>query len=188
MKKLLPILIWLGIGLVLLLVVFVFVVQFQARQKLNQELTVKKTELLEAESASLKMAELEKKSQGLRQKEIKMKRRVVVGDTQPLELIKTITGLASKTGLRKIKFGLKTSSQISANDPSAPSAPPGTGPTPSYFQMNFDSTFPQVLKFIKGLNELDRIVTVEKIDISRKIDILPYQSVVLSLATYSFSQ
>jgi len=188
MKKLLPILNWVGMGLAILLVAFVFVTQFQAKQKLNKELTVKKAELLEAESASRRMAELEKKSQGLRQKEIKMKRRVVVGDTQPLELIKAITGLASKTGLRKIKFELKTSSQIAVKDPSAPPAPPGSGPVPSYFQMDFDSTFPQALKFFKDLNELERIVTVEKIDISRKTDILPYQSVTLSLATYSFSE
>jgi Tfp pilus assembly protein PilO len=185
MKKLLPVLSWVGMGLAVLLMVFVFVVQLQTKQKLTKELKAKKAELREAETASRKMEELERKSQGLRQKEIKMKRRVVVGDTQPLELIKTITGLASKMGLRKIRFELKMSSQIVQ---SAPAAPPGSGPIPAYFQMNFDSTFPQALKFISGLNELERVVTVEKIDISRKTDILPYQSISLSLVTYSFSQ
>lgn len=182
MKKLLPILIWLGMGLAMLLVVFIFVVQFQAKQKLNKELKVKKAELREAEHASRRMEELEKKSQGLRQKEIKMKRRVVVGDTQPLELIRAITGLASKIGLQKIKFELKASSKISS------SVSPGSGAAPAYFQMSFESTFPQVLKFLKSLNDLERVVAVVKIDISRKADILPYQAVTLDLLTYSFSQ
>ena len=149
MKKLLPILNWVGMGLAILLVVFVFVTQFQAKQKLNKELTVKKAELLEAESASRRMAELEKKSQGLRQKEIKMKRRVVVGDTQPLELIKAITGLASKTGLRKIKFELKTSSQIAVKDPPALLRPRGPGRFLLIFRWILTLHFPKRLNSLK---------------------------------------
>ncbi len=189
MKKSLDLIVWLAMGLILIGLVFVFIWQQQLNSGIRKELEAKKEELSNAQSASRKMEELEKKGQELKQKENKMKKRVAVGDIQPLELIRTITGLASKIGLRKIKFELKSSSaNVSKDKKALPTPAPGAGPAPVYFQMKFNSTFPQALKLLEDLNGLERIVTVEKIEINREIGILPYQSVTLDLVTYSFPE
>ncbi len=188
MKKFIPLLIWLGLGLAGALAVFVFVLQLQSNQKLNEELKAKKTELAEAQSASRKMQELEKKSQELKQEERRIKRRVAVNDSQPLELIKVVTGSASKIGLRNIGFELKTASAVAPKDNSPAASSAQGDPVPVYFQMKFDSAFSQAVKFIKELNELERIISLEKVQISRKKDIIPYQAVTLDLVTYFFQE
>jgi hypothetical protein len=188
MKKILPLLTWLGIGVGTLLVIFFFILQLQDNQKLNKELKEKKEEFSEAQNASRKMAELEKKSQELKQKEVKMKKRVTVADSQPLGLIKAIAGSAGKMGLRKVSFEMNQSSSLTSKDGKAPPVPPQSGPNPVYFKMKFDSTFNQALKFIKELGEMERIVSVDKIEINRGTDNLPYQSVTLALVTYYFPE
>jgi hypothetical protein len=189
LKKFLPLLIWLSMGLISIMAFSVFILQLQANRKLNKELKEQQEELKGAQSASRKLEALEKKTQELKQKENKMKKLVAVGEVQPLGLIKTITGSASKMGLRKISFELKASSALASKDSKTPvPAAPAQGPAPLYFQMKFDSTFIQALKFIKELNEQERIVGVEKIEITRKTDILPYQSVTLDLVTYSYPE
>jgi Tfp pilus assembly protein PilO len=188
MKKWLPLLVWVGMGLVALLVIFVFILQLQSHQTSRKELDSKNEELKEAQSASRKMEELEKKSQELKQKENKMKKRVVVGDIQPLGLIKTITGTANKLGLRKIRFELKSASATASKDSPAAPVVAGSGPIPVYFQMKFNSTFSQVIKFLGDLKDLERIVTVEKIEIDREDNTIPYQAVILDLATYYFPE
>jgi hypothetical protein len=188
MKKLIPVLSWLGMGLGVLLVIFFFILQLQENKKLNKEYKEKKEELGEAQKASRKMDELEKKSQELKQKEVKMKKRVAVGEVRPLGLIKDIAGSAGKMGLRKISFELRKSSVLISKDSKAPLSLPAAGPAPMYFQMKFDSTFNQALKFIQDLSEQERIVSVEKIEISRKAEILPYQSITLALVAYSFAE
>ncbi|MCX5708942.1 MAG: hypothetical protein NTY14_08270 [Candidatus Omnitrophica bacterium] len=188
MKKWLPLLMWLGMGLVALLVVFFFILQMQSHQTVRKELDAKKEELKEAQTASRKMGELEKKSQELKLKENKMKKRVVVGDIQPLGLIKTITGSANKLGLRKISFELKSVSALASKDSKPVLVVPGSGPVPVYFQMKFNSTFSQTLKFLGDLKDLERIVTVEKIEIDRETSTLPYQPVTLDLMAYYFAE
>jgi len=188
MKKFLPLVIWLGMSLFAFLAIFVFVLQLQSNLVLNKELNAKKEELRDAQTASRRMEDLERKGQELKQKENKMKKQVAIGDTQPLGLIKTITGLASKIGLRKIGFELKADSANAAKGKSLLSFSAGSGPAPVYFQMKFDASFTQTLEFLKALNGLERIVTVERIEIDRKTEILPYQSVILNLITYSFAE
>jgi Tfp pilus assembly protein PilO len=189
MKKLISVLSWAGMVLGVFLVIFLFILQLQSNQKLKKELKEKNEEFSEARNASKKMEGLEKKSQELKQKEVKMKKRVVVGDTQPLGLIKVITGSAGKMGLRKISFELKQPSALVSKDGKvSPPPPPGSGPVPVYFQMKFVSTFSQALEFIKDLSGLERIVSVDKIEISRETEALPYQSVVLDLVTYYYPE
>jgi hypothetical protein len=188
MKKWLPLLMWVGMGLIAFLAVFVCILQLQSQQALRKDLNSKKEELKEAQVASRKMEELEKKSQELKQKENRMKKRVVVGDIQPLGLIKTITGSANKLGLRKITFELKSSSNTASKDGKPAPVVVGAGPVPVYFQMKFNSTFSQALKFLKELNDQERIVSVEKIEIDREDKSLPYQLVTLDLVTYYFSE
>jgi hypothetical protein len=187
MKKLVPLITGLGMGLLALLAVFIFILQLRSNSALNKDLSSKKAELKDIQSASRKMEDLERKSQDLKQKENRMLRRVVVGDTQPLGLIKAITGSASKMGLRKISFDLKTASSGSGKDKKAAPAA-GAGPQPVHFVMKFNATFPQALKFIKELYGLERIVSVEGIEMSRNKEILPYQSVTLNLAAYYFTE
>jgi hypothetical protein len=186
MKKMLPIIVWLGMSILAFLSVLAFILQLRAGANLNNELAAKKEELQDAQVASRKMEELERKGQELRQKENKMLKRVAVNDTQPLELIKTITSVASKVGLHKIGFELKNESAAAPSPKKKKAA--ASAPEPVYFQMKFQASFPQTLSFLGELSGLERVVTVERIEIGRQVDILPYQAVVLDLATYSFSE
>jgi Tfp pilus assembly protein PilO len=185
MKKILPIVTWLGISLFSLLAVFAFILQLRSGADLNKELDAKKEELRDAQVASRKMEDMERKAQELKQKEKKMFKRVAINDAQPLELIKTITGLASQIGLRKLSFDLKSAGSPDSNV-KKPAVHNQSGPSPVAFQMKAEASFAQLLSFLKGLNGLERVVTVEKIEISRQTEILPYQSVVLELVAYSF--
>ena len=185
MKKLLPVAIWLGMSLLALLAIFAVVLQLKSAASLNKELYAKKQELQDAQVASRKIEEMERKIQDLKKKEKKMFKRVAVNDAQPLELIKTITGLASQIGLRKISFDLKSVSSVGSDVKSPPVSTQG-GPSPVAFQMKAEASFAQLLGLLKGLNDLERVVTVDRIEISRQTEILPYQSVVLELVAYSF--
>ncbi len=188
MKKMLSIVIGLGISLLVLLTIFVFVLQLKSNMVLNRELNEKKAALQDAKTASRKMDNLERKIQELRQKDNKIKRRVVVGDVRPLDLIKKIAGSASNKGLRKISFELKTGSTIVAKDKTSAVLAKWPGGDKSNFEMKFEASFRQVLEFLEELNGFERVITVERIEIIRKPEILPYQSVVLALATYSFAE
>lgn len=66
------------------------------------------------------------------------------------------------------------------------SSAPQTRPKPIYLEMNFAGTYPQLLIFLEKLARLERIVSVEKINIQRDEKILFYQKISLDLVTYIF--
>lgn len=61
------------------------------------------------------------------------------------------------------------------------------GPKPLYFQMEFEGTFLQFLDFLKRVSNLERVVTIDTLEIKRSKELLPYQKATLQLVTYTFS-
>lgn len=181
MKKMFPLIVGIGALAGMVLAALFFFFQLRQNSALKQDLSGKKAELQEAQSNSKKMEELEKKGLELRQQEGKINKMVAEDESQPLELIKAISVTAGRIGLRNVKFQL-----IRPSGDRAAASPPGL--VPVRFQMKFEAGFGQVLRLLKELAALERITSVEKIEIRREDKILPYQSVALDLAAYSFPQ
>lgn len=57
-----------------------------------------------------------------------------------------------------------------------------------FLELNFQGTYQQLLDFLKRLNGIERIVSVEGLNIERKKELLPYQKIQLILAAYTYSE
>jgi len=180
MKKIVEIGIWAGIAALCLLLAFVFFLTFKGNVVLKKELDQKKEELKVAQKASRKLADLEKQADELLQREKKLQRQVARQEYRPFALIRTITKTGTKTGLRAIRF------EVLPPVPTGETAFPGV--TEVQFRMDCQATFPQMLTFLKEVEGLERIVAVRAVDIKRQPETIPYQSVVVTLATYTFPE
>lgn len=209
MKKM-DLLINLAILLVLILLISLFLWQRQINLPLREELNKKNEELKDAANASLHLEKLEKQSQNLQDKEKELYKMVPSGEKQPLDLIKTLTRIAREAGLREITFEIRdTSSKSQSGSAMAPwkrasdddlsdDAPAAVAtavvssgmspnePKPTYLEMNFEGTFVLLLNFLEKINNLERLVTIEEINIERSEKILPYQKISMQLIAYSF--
>ena len=202
----------LSILIILLGTVLFFLWQLKNNIDLKKELTQKAQLLKEIETTSRHLKELEVQSRDLKQKAEALYKRVPVDEKQPLSLIKVLINIGGEIGLRKISFSVKEESidekdklslisgvsgqgsDLSKGGPMQEAAVPvqsaalavsgvaQIGPKPLYLEMNFEGTFPQLLDFLKKLNNLERIVTVSAIEIKRSEEALPYQKISLQLA------
>jgi len=173
-----------GISLFVILLVVVFLWQFRVNLLLRRNLSEKKTEVEEAQYDSRRFKELKKQSDELKLKEELLDKRLPVGEKQPMGLIKKITLLAKARGLEKINFELKSESAL--EEKTKPAVNLEKNLIPLYFEMKFETTFPRLLEFLKELTNLERIITVEKLDIKREKEILPNQKITLDLVAYVF--
>jgi len=180
MKKFAFLGIWGGIAAACLLLSFVFFVEFKKNVVSKKELARKKQELKDAQKASKKLADLEKQAEELHQRQARVQRQVAPQEYKPFDLIRAVARTGARSGLRAIKFELLPA------DPAAAEAVPGVAEV--IFRIDCEATFPQVLGFLKGLAELERIVGVKKLEISRQPRSLPYQAVSVTLATYTFPE
>ncbi|MDD5348228.1 MAG: type 4a pilus biogenesis protein PilO [Candidatus Omnitrophica bacterium] len=185
MKGSLKLIMWAGILLVCCLMAALFVMQFKVGITVRRDLAATQKDLRDAMKASRKMEELENREQELRQKEAGLSRRVAVNEKEPLPLLKVLTGIATKEGMRKIRFVLLKQSALPLE---GAAALPAETLQPLYIQMDAEAAFPQVLSFLERLAGLERIVQVERAEISRRKEAVPYQAVTLNLVTYSFKE
>jgi Tfp pilus assembly protein PilO len=176
--------IWAGLSITVVLVVLTFFWQFKSNKQVRKIFKEKKLELQEAQKASRRLEQMEKQSQELKLKGESLAKRIPLGEKTPLNLIKVITRLAMDIGLKNLKFDLKSASSADArtniNLPADLSA--------LYFGMEAEATYPQLVDFLTGLMNLERVVTVEKVEIKRDETKYPYQVIALSLAAYSFKE
>jgi Tfp pilus assembly protein PilO len=158
-----------------------FAWQLKTNTGLRTEFDKKEKDLEKARKASRHLESLSKKSQQLGNELNLLNKRVPKGQQQPLDLIKTITEAANRIGLRNPVFNVKTASSLV--DPSPVAL--GQDAESLFFEMVFEGTFSQTLDFLKTLSELERLVSVEKMQIERGEDILPRQKVTLNLVAYT---
>jgi Tfp pilus assembly protein PilO len=159
----------------------VFAWQLKTNTGLRKELDKKEKELEKSEKASRRLADLSKKSHLLSNELNLFEKKVPKGQQQPLDLIKTITDVGNRIGLRNAVFHVKTASVL--EDPLPVTL--GQDADSLFFEMVFEGTFSQTLDFLKAISELERLVSVEKMQIERGEDILPRQKVILNLVAYT---
>jgi len=174
--------IWVLLCILIILFIFIFSWQLKTNSALRRDFTKKRKELKAVQSSGRRLEQLEKQSQELGQKKEAQELRVSAAEKEPLGLIKTITRLGSKKGFRRTSFKLRSSSVLADQSVSGP----GAGLSPLYFAMVCEGTYPQLLEFLKELTSLERVVAVEKIEVKRGKDILPYQQITISFVTYTF--
>lgn len=182
-KKTLFITSWVGISFLVILVIFVFLWQFRVNLLLRQNLSARKKEVKAMQKANRRFVELKKQSEELKHKRELLDKRLPVGEKQPMDLIKGITLMVRGKGLEKINFEIKSQSALGEENISTLNLEKDLAPL--YFEMKFETTFPQLLEFLKDLMNLERVVSVEKLIIIREKEILPNQKVTLSLVTYT---
>lgn len=191
---------------VLILTVVLFFWLWKEESGLNNVLRAKKEELMAARASSADLKKLEQRSEGFREEEKRLLRKIPLNDKQPLDLIKELIRAAGESGLKEIDFDLKeekarSGGNLSGGRPESPGMGMGTMPgaqKPSSaaqpdgqprevsLEMNCRGTFPQLLVFLKKTVELERVVTVEKADIEREKELIPSQKISLRLIAYTF--
>ena len=184
-----------------ILIISLFIWLFRANFNLRERLNQKSAELKKAGITSRNQYQSGQDSQGLEEKKETINKRVPRGEKYPLELIKTFTRIGEETGLKKMAFSIKEAKdkpldtpttsagyiEGSRTGPAAPtrSGPSKTGLTPIEFEMKFEAVYPQLLSFLQKLMQVERLVTVNQIEIERKKELLPYQQITLQLTTYT---
>jgi len=215
MKKTSVLISFILITVLIILIAFLFW-QYKDSFNLKRQLEEKNTELGKAQVVSRRLEELEKQNEELRQKEGILYSRVSIGEKQPFSLIRKILTIGNEIGLRQMSFDIKgpPNKALAEENMSASGAMPHrsltegegapmpgarqasqpfksqeaskAGPKALYFQMEFEGTFLQFLDFLKRLNNLERVVTIDTLEIKRSKELLPYQKVSLQLVTYTF--
>lgn len=183
---------------VLTVILFVFFfMQVKDNMSLRKELETKKKEFKNADNASRHLKELEKEVSDIAKKESQLYKRIPVNENEPLGLIKELISLAGGMGLKGITLALKNKDSGEGADQEGENAlgdTPATesitlvqtGAKPIYLEMVCEGSFSQFPSFLDKLTKLERIVTVDKLTIERKKELLPYQEISLELITYTF--
>lgn len=187
----------------------IFLWQLVVGSKLQQALTAKNDELHSAQRASKRLKRLEWQTKELEQIEKEINEKAPLDEKHPFSLIKTLAAISDSLGLRRSVFSIKEAKsapstqnalntdqqqealmqEASPQEGQSSEQPPAEqtiGLTPVYFEMSFEATFGQLLKFLEEILTLKRIVSVEEISITRDKKIIPCQKITLQLTTYTF--
>jgi Tfp pilus assembly protein PilO len=188
-------------GVLLALCVGLFLFQFKQNLDIREEFSSKNAEFKEAKAASKRLESLEKQITELKYKEDILGRRIPVNEKHPFDLMKMLIKAGGETGLRNFFFKVQDGpAQEGASGPGQPGGnfggspvQPNQGrpltefdPSPMDIFLSFEGTFPQTMAFIKKITSLERLVTVQSVEIEREDKILPYQKVSLALKAYTF--
>ena len=191
----------------LILTVILFFWLGNENSGLNNALRMKKEELRAARAAGADLKKLEKQAEGFQEEEKRLRQKIPLNDTQPLDLVKALIRIAREAGLKEIDFNLKEKTARTDSNISGAGVP-GTGaagmltmaragkpsfeaqsdnqPRPVSLEMNCQGTFPELLLFLEKTAKLERVVIVEKVDIEREKELTPSQKISLQLITYTF--
>lgn len=188
MKKRFP----LNVITLILLILFIsfFLWQLKINLRIKQIRTEKSDELKKTEAEGRRLEQLKEQSQDLKQKEDSLYQIIPLNEKQPLGLIKQLISLGSEIGLKKVTFRTKEKKGLREGQffGSSQTQPKPSPFQPLYLEMNSEGTFLQLLDFLARLNNLERIVYVNALEIKRSKEILPYQKFFLQLITYTFLQ
>lgn len=213
------------IGLVINLVVLVVLMaaagllawQLKGNGELNGRLEKKKNELSEAQSASRRLEELEKKVWELKRQEESIYKKVSLNEKQPLALVRKLINIGIEIGLKDFTFDIKEKSSAGQKEavfsgagmaghsgvlsaganPEISSQPETQNPPfnstelaiqPLNFAMEFVGNFTQLCTFLEKMSGIERIIAVDGIRINRDEQLLPYQKFSLELLTYTFPE
>lgn len=203
------------IGIILITLLSLFILEFKKNINLKEKKNQKVAILKEAKRAKEMLEKVQEEISYLGLEAAEIEKMIPEKEKQPLELIRRLTALGNKYGLKKIEFIYKKRETHSVSQlleksnlslPEQASLPQNVSSSlekqnfsksslpekeslflkPINFQMNFECNFFSLLSFLEKINSLERIITIKKITIRREEKTLPLQKVSLSLTVYTF--
>jgi len=183
---------------------------FRVNMILRKELKAKIEKVKKTEEAEKELAKLEKEIIALQEESLHIEKRIPQNEEVPLKLIKKLSAIGEIRGFRNLKIEYLEEKPLSAEttafsyggDTSTTNYSSGQGQTVSssgvqsntlsvkkrYIKMKFECEFPAVVSFLKEALQLERLVTIENIEMKRDPKILPRQRVIINLTAYTFSK
>lgn len=108
-------------------------------------------------------------------------------EKEPFTFVKGLTRLAGQSNIKNIKFTANAPEKIGSRGGLAAA---GAGQSEGVYlisiQMNAEGEFYQLVNFLKNLAALDRIVTVDAVQVARDEKILPCQKISLKIKVYTY--
>ena len=190
--------------LLLIVAVFsigLFIYQVRETSIIKRKLSDRKSILQEIRGAKRKSQEIRKKIAENKLKEAEILKRIPKDKESIFVLMKELTAVGNSVGIRNISFVPERlpqeNNQFSKRDimRRGRSAPKGSYAKvissgliiPHNFQMAFAASYMEVYDFIKKIISMERVVSLESIEIERNKEYFPRQKVNLKLTTYTFS-
>jgi len=164
---------------------FLFLGEYNRNLSLRRELKEKSKELKEAEEMRKKIEELErsKKEQLLRLKELE---RRLPERLNEVSLMREITSLAIHFGVRNIEFVPLVAKNDVESQRNLAIPFYVNNVRPHMFRINMEIEFPYLVSFLKNMMNMERVISVESIEIKREKNIVPRQKVSLDIVSYTF--
>ncbi len=108
-------------------------------------------------------------------------------EREPFAFIKGLTQIAAAVNIKNIKFTASTPQKAGARAAAAgASGVTSEGVYSISIQMSAEGEFYQLVNFLKALNMLERVVTVDSVKVERDDKILPCQRITLNLKVYTY--
>ena len=190
----------------LLLVIAVFSIGlfiYQAREVsiIRKELSNSKGTLRKIRNAKRKSKKIKRKILDSKQKEKEILERIPRDRNSIFALMKKLTAIGSSIGIKNIGFTMIETSQ-KENKTSAKrimrrkrnphmfnnTATAGSGLLKAYqFTMSFSASYMEMYNFIERVISMERVVSLESMEIKRNENYFPRQEVNLKLITYTLS-
>lgn len=167
----------------LLLLGLFFSLQFRSNGLLRKELNNRKEEFKKIKAVSNRLTKLEKQFQDIKRKEEGVNSKIPYDEKEPLGLIKEIIRLGNESGLNKASLNI-IDPQKNLDGQEVIEG----GVKTVNLELTFSSGYQQLIEFLEKINNLGRLVGVEKVEISRDAKILPNQRILLRLVAYSFTK
>ncbi len=177
-----------------------FIYQMRATNMSKKELACKEKKLRDVKLESRKSKEIKERITDSEREEKKILRKIPRDKESIFILIKELTFMGRKMGIKDISFTIEGSSKKKDESnvksfvrgrrahrsarlqPAAPKLVDS-----HHFTMSCTAGYTKIYAFIKKVMAMKRIVSLESIEISRDKTLLPYQKAVLKLVTYTFS-
>jgi len=184
---------------------FLVFCQFRQCAAARTETDEKKAIVEETLEYKKKSEILEKELVQLQDKLDKMDRKVFSQSAAPMTLFEELSLSANKNNLKHFTFSyvgqkqpvsetekkVKKKKKPKKKKKSRNPAPAESGAAkiiPLSFILECEGEYSDLVLFLQDLYSLERIVFLEKIEISRDLSLLPRQKIILTMSAYSFAQ
>ncbi|OPX30507.1 MAG: hypothetical protein B1H08_01580 [Candidatus Omnitrophica bacterium 4484_171] len=178
-----------------------FIYQVKETSIIKRRLSDRKSILQEMRSAERKSKKIKRKVIESKQKEKEILRKIPKNKKSIFVLMKELTAIGNSMGIKSISFvigksprednkALKKNIMRKRRNPHMFNNPESTKSgliTAYHFKMSFAASYMELYDFIKKIISMERVVSLESIEIERNKEYFPRQKVSLKLITYTFS-
>jgi Tfp pilus assembly protein PilO len=174
-------------GSFLLSAVFFFW-QLNTRSRLNAQLEKAKKEAKQAQKDMRRVLELKKDPTKLEDRAAENSQKIPSLEMVPMGLMRQLFDAGTELGLKEIRFDHELNTKLDDDQLKRKMEFMQTYSSAKieleYFIMHFKAGFQELYSFLRRVYALDRIVTLERITVERRQNILPEHDVSMVLITY----